>query len=274
MHFDWQRPAVSLCPSRATLQADVEALMGREVFSARSGARVFVRGSVDDGPRGVTVQLEAADRSGTPFGTRELSAPAGRCASLRDAIVLVLTLFIEHQTPPVDELDIRFGFGAAASLAQTPMPRLAVGLGPALLLALGPVLRLHARAAYWPPVSIQTARGIGTTLEAASLDLRGCARIWAGLGLCGGFEGGALWAIPLQLRGPERQVRLLALGSLAASWELLLGERLRAEIAAGALLAFSRPAFSYLRADGERMAVYRPPALGANLLASFIILSD
>jgi len=272
VHFIWQRPPASLCPTRAVLQADVEELMGRRVFSARAQARIIVRGVIEDNASGVSVHIEAANDRGEPLGTRELSAPPGQCASLRDAIDLVLTLFVEYEAP--QPVEARFGLGAKVGLAQTPLPRFAVSVGPAVFVALGDTLRLHASAAYWTPVSIQTARGVGATLEAVSLELLGCARIWMGLGLCTGVESGALISTPLQLDGPAEQLRVLAHGLLEAGWELELERLLRLELAGGALYSLSRPSFSYLRADGERMAVYRPDAVGAIFRMSIIILTE
>lgn len=274
VHLDWQRPPGSLCPSRAVLEADVEALMERAVFTSRSEARVLVRGVVDDGPDGVRVRIEATSSRGEPLGTRELKAAAGQCETLRDTIALVLTLFVEYEGPSNDETDIALGIGAEASVAQVPMPRMALALGPALSVDIGRVLQVQVSAAYWPPVSIRTARGVGATLEALSLELRGCARAWAGLGLCTGVEGGALMAVPLRLTGPERQTRLLAHALLEARWELALAEIVRLDLAAGALVSLSRPAFSYLKADGREMAVYRPDPVGINFRLAIIIPTE
>lgn len=250
----------------------MEALIGRRVFTSPDAARVIVRGVIEDGPSGVRVHIQASGARGEALGTRELVAPPGQCATLRDAIGLVLTLFVEYEEPSASETVL--GFGAEASLADGPLPRIAFSAGPALYLALGPVLRLHASAAYWPRVSIRTARGVGATLEAFSLKLRGCARGWAGLGLCAGVEGGALLAEPLELAGPERQVRLLAQGLLDASWEVELASVLRADLGVGSLFSLSRPEFSYLRADGGRMAVYRPPLAGVIFRCTLIIVGE
>jgi hypothetical protein len=263
-----------MCPTRAVLQADVEQLMGRRVFTSQAEARVILRGAVLDGPRGVSVRIEAADARGNTLGTRELRAAAGQCAALRDAIGLVLTLFVEYEGASTAERDTRLGFGAELSLAEAPLPRMAWSVGPVLWLALGPVVQLQASGAYWPAVSIRTARGVGATLEALSLKLRGCARIWAGLGLCGGIESGVVVSEPLQLRGPQRQVRLLAQGLLEASWELTLVDVARVDVAGGALLSLHRPAFSYSRSDGERMAVYRPQLAGMILRVTVIITGE
>ena len=248
--------------------------MERRVFTSEGRARVILRGAVEDGPNGVSVRIAASDARGKTLGSRELSAATGECAQLRDAIALVLTLFVEYEGASADAGDTRLGFGAELSLADAPLPRMAASVGPALWLAFGPVVQLHVSASYWPAVSIRTARGVGATLEAFSLKLRGCARLWAGLGLCSGIESGAIVSEPLQLRGPERQVRLLAQGLLEASWELALADVLRVDVASGALLSLHRPAFSYTRADGERMAVHRPQLAGMILRVTVIITGE
>lgn len=274
MHLIWERPVGSSCPSRAVLESDVEVLMERRVFTSRAEARVSLRGVVDEGADGVRIRIEATDDRDATLGMRELTAPAGQCAVLREAIGLVLTLFVEHEEAVRARDDTALGIGAEVSLAQAPLPRIALSAGPALFLSLGSAVRLHASAAYWTPVAIETARGVGARLEALSLELLACARLWRGLGLCTGLESGALIATPLRLRGPERQVRLLAHGILQASWELELGEAAVVDFAAGALLSLSRPAFSYLNAEAERRAVYRPELVGMIFRLSVIIPTE
>ena len=274
IHFVWQRPAASMCPLQSVLEADVEELMGRSVFTTAADARMIVHGAIEDGSNGVRVHIEAASARGEQLGTRELSASAGQCASLRGAIGLVLTMFAEYDAPSSSASDDIWGFGAAAALASEPLPRFAISVGPALMFEHDRFLQLRVSAAYWPPVSIETARGVGATLEAFSLTLRACARVWDGFGLCAGAEGGALSATPRRLIGPARQVRLLAHGLLDARWEVSLARALRADFALGPLLSFSRPAISYLRADGERMAVYRPQLMGIIFRLTLIILDE
>jgi hypothetical protein len=278
----WERPPASHCPSRAVLEADVEAEMGRHVFGSAEDARVIVRGDIQDLSTGVRVRLEARNLDGTLRGTRELSAAPGQCASLRGAIVLVLTLLVEHDEPALeqsaDSSDVHFGIGASVNLQSVPLPRVTVSGGLASTLELGRVLRFHADAAYWLPVAIQTPRGVGATLHAFSLALRACARFWGerhsfGLSLCAGAEGGPLIATPRGLEGPARQVRLLAHGLLELRWEAYLGAGVL-HVAAGPLLSFSRPSFSYVRADGATMPVYRPQLGGIIFQIAFIILGS
>lgn len=274
VYLSWQRPAGSLCPSRDVLIADVEALMERDVFTSEAEARVRVRGVVDDDANGVRVHIEAIGAHGEPLGMRELTAPAGQCASIRDAIALVLTLFIEYEAPANERTDLVFGLGGEIGLAQAPMPRLAWSVGPTLSLAIERALELYLGAAYWPAVAIKTARGTGAELTAVSAELRACVRPWRGLGVCGGLESGALMAVPLELEGPERQTRLLAHALLEVSYRLELARMLLVDLAGGGLVSLSRPSFSYLRADGDEMAVYRPDLAGVNFRLTIIIPTE
>jgi hypothetical protein len=268
--LSWQRPVGSQCPTREALEADVEALMDRKVFVARDQAQVILRGAAHDEPGAAHVTIEALSKRGEVIGTRELTALAGECASLRSAIALVLTMFIEHEMNTRRDSDTSLGVGAELSLAQAPLPRLALSIGPALAIGIGPIIQLHTSASYWLPVAIETPRGVGATVEAASLELRGCAGIWAGLGVCTGLEGGALIASPRRLNGPAQHIRLLAHATLEGVYELDLGA-FRIAAAVGAQLSLSRPELFYLTAEGDRRAVYRPQQLGIIFRLSIII---
>jgi hypothetical protein len=283
VHLTWERPVGSLCPSRDALEADVEQVMGRRIFSSAAAARVVVHGVVEDGSAGARVRIEARSVNGALLGTRELSAPPGRCASLRGAIGLVLTLFVERDDgldeQSGDRIGARFGFGASVTAASTPLPRMTIAAGPSLSLELGSVLRFQADGEYWLPVRIETQRGVGARIGAFSFALRACARLWGkssgfGLGLCAGADLGALVVSPLQLAGPERQTRLLAHGMLDLRWEAPLATFGMLTFSAGPLLSFSRPWISYVRSDGRRMPVYRPHLGGIIFQITFIILGS
>jgi hypothetical protein len=278
VHLVWQRPVGSLCPTAATLEADVEQALGRHVFSSSSEAAVVVRGVAEDLASEARARIEARTADGVLLGTRELVAPAGQCASLRGAIALVLTLFVERDEASDDGLaDVRVGLGAALAVLSTPLPRATLAGGPSLSLELGRALRIRADASYWLPVSIQTSRGVGARMEAVSVALRGCVRVWGepkgwALSACPGVELGALIATPQRLAGPTRQARLLAHGFLELRAEAPLGTAAALEVAAGPLLSLSRPQFSYVRRDDATMDVYRPQLGGAFLQVSLIIL--
>jgi len=91
---------------------------------------------------------------------------------------------------------------------------------------------------------------------------------------CLGGELGGLIASPLQLEGPERQVRLLAQGLFELRGEMELGSAVRVDAAVGPVLSLSRPSFSYTRADGADVPVYRPNLGGIIFAVTFIILGS
>lgn len=281
VHLVWERPVGSLCPSRAALEADVEEIMDRRIFTERPDAPLVVSGVIEEGATQAQVHIEARGEHSLLLGTRDLTAAAGRCASLRSAIVLVLTLFVELDASGESSdgsLRTRVGFGLHAQVASTPMPRAAPSGGPAFSLELGDTFRIRADGAYWLPVSIETQRGVGTKLEAFSLALRGCAKLWRdsafGVRVCAGAEMGALISRPLMLSGPKRQTRLLASGLADVGWEIHLGDFGMLDLAVGPLLSLSRPSFSYDRRGGTRMAVYRPHLGGILFQLTFIILGS
>jgi hypothetical protein len=281
VHLVWERPVGSLCPSRAALEADVEEVMGRRIFTERADAPLTVHGVIEDGSAEAHVRIDARSKSGALLGTRELTAPAGRCSSLRGAIALVLTLFVDRDEGDAsgeESVDTRIGFGISGEVVSIPLPRTTFAAGPTLSLDVGRYLRFQADGAYWVPVSIQTQRGVGAKLEAFSFRLRACGKLWGdgtfGLRVCVGGEAGAIVASPLELAGPPRQTRLLAHGMLALGWETQLGKVALIDLAAGPVLSLSRPAFSYTRGNGERMAVYRPKLGGIIFQLTFIILGS
>ncbi|HKP55458.1 MAG TPA: hypothetical protein VJV78_01985 [Polyangiales bacterium] len=278
----WERPPGSLCPSRAVLEADVEAEMGRRVFGSAEDARVILRGDVHDGSDGVRVRLEARSREGALLGTRELSAEAGECAALRGAIGLVLTLLVERDDGSLahgDGASVHFGVGPFVDIQSLPLPRASLSFGAAFALEIGSVLRLQLDAAYWVPVVIETPSGVGATLQALSVGLRACVRFWGdrssfGLALCAGAHAGPLISSPRMLEGAESQVRLLAQGLLELRWEANLEDFASLNLAVGPLLSFSRPSYSYVRADNMTMDVYRPQLGGIIFQIAFIILGS
>jgi hypothetical protein len=284
VHLVWERPVGSLCPSREALEADVEQVMGRRIFTSPANARLIVRGVVEDGSTGARVRIDAQSAKGAVLGTRELSAPPGRCASLRGAIALVLTLFVERDDGSAEQAgestNARFGLGASFTVTSTPLPRTAVAGGPSLSLELlGALLRFQVDAEYWAPVSVETRRGVGAKIGAFSLAVRACGRLWGEAGtlvlrLCAGADLGALVASPLQLAGPRQQTRLLAHGMLDVRGEVPLGSDVMLAFAVGPLLSLSRPTFSYLRSDGELRDVYRPHLGGVIFQVTFIILGS
>lgn len=267
---------LSTCPTRKIIEADVAELLGASAFVDPEAASVIVRGVVtEDRVRGVLVELEARDARGVSLGQRSLSAPAGECASLRDAIAFVLTLFVEqYGSAAPGEDGWVFGLGVTASVANTPMPSPAASLGAAVAFIHGRALEFQAAASYWPATAVRTQRGLGAQLEAFSLGARTCLSLWGGLGLCAGLSGGALIATPLELQGPARQARMLANTSFHARFVVQPLEGVQLDAALGPTLALSRPEFSYRNADGERVGLYRPALVGVGLRISIIMLAE
>jgi hypothetical protein len=280
VHLIWDRPVGSTCPARPALEADVEEILGRRVFVDAAHARVILRGAITDDAAGPRVRIEARSLRGELLGERTLTGPPGRCETLRDAIALVLTLFVDEESQPERSAsEVRFAIGASASMISTPLPRWTPSAGPALALELGSWLRVRADGAAYLPVAIQTARGVGARMYAFSVALRACARVLGEpsvvvMRVCAGSELGALIASPLSLRGPARQTRLLAAGLLDVRWEKEVAETALIEVAVGPVLELSRPRFSYLRSDGTSMPVYRPSLAGLQLQISVLLLGS
>ncbi|MDD9947088.1 MAG: hypothetical protein OXU20_38955, partial [Myxococcales bacterium] len=273
VRFEWQRPFTSTCPPRRVLEADVEALVGRSLFTTRSDAELVVRGEIHEhATGGVQVHIEATHRDGQALGARDLHAPSGRCASLRDAIALVLTLFVEHRgaSNDAESTEPAWRLGAVAGLGSTPLPGLSLSLGPTASLAFAPALEVRAIAAYWLPNMTQTVREVGASLEALSLDLQACTSLWRGLGVCTGVAAGAMFASPRGVDGPGRQVRLLSVGTALVRWQSWFAD-VGVELAAGPALSFSRPRLSFRDVDGQRVTVHRPPLLGIKLHVGLIM---
>lgn len=280
VHLIWDRPVGSTCPARAALEADVEEILGRRVFVDAAHARVILRGAITDDASGPRVRIEARSLRGELLGERTLTGSPGRCETLRDAIALVLTLFVDEESRQQgSSSDVRVAIGVSASVISTPLPRMTPSAGPALSLALGSWLRVRADAAAYWPVAIQTAHGVGARMYGFSLALRACARVLGDpsvfvMRVCAGPELGALIAAPLQLEGPARQTRLLAAGLLDVRWEKELADVALIDIAVGPVLELNRPRISYLRGDGSSMPVYRPSLGGVQIQISLMLLGS
>jgi len=275
VHLEWPRPLGSTCVPESVLEQDVEQALGRRVFTTRQAARMHIRATIEDGPSGVWVQLEARSVDGELLGTRELRAPQGQCAELRGGIGLVLTLLIEAVTAEQAPVELDIGLWAGSVIHV--LPRAAFGAGPSLVLRFDESMQLRADAAYWLPVAIETARAIEAELHAVSLALRICPRV-AGSGgaalsvhLCGGAQLGTLITMQTVPDGPAPQPRLLAQGlvELRGAWHT--GGSSRLELSAGPLVSLTRTSIYSVRGDGERTLVYRVPTLGVILSLAFII---
>jgi len=272
-HLAWQRPVGTMCPSSAVLQADVEQLMGHPVFAPREQADLLMQGVVEDRPSGVRVQIEVRDPRGAVLGSRELSAPAGECASLRRALGLVLALLLDqHEADPrAARHSERTAVAGTASLGvlTATLPRADVGFGLALSLDPAKWPRVRFGASYWLPVVAETQSGVGASFQLLRAGLSACPRLLSsraiGLWLCAGVELGGLRSTPRSLEGPAHQTRLLVQPGVELACALRISRHSALEAALGALANVLRPSFYYGRGDGETVDVYRPGIFGALL---------
>lgn len=277
--LDWRRPLASTCPSASVLQQDVETNLGRPVFARSESAGLQVAGRIDEIETGVRVHLEARDARGVLLGSRELETQRGRCAALRGAIALALTLMIEHQLPPLRASGTwpQLRIGVEAGLLLQSLPRAVVGVGPALWLLLGPMLRLQLSAAYFWPMVLQSTRGIRATVHPMFLAARLCPRLVGGsdgpvtLYGCTGLQAGA-W-LTFQSRGgsaSELRAQYHWLLELRATIRLFGTKSI--EVAVAPMVALNRvEIFSVHGDDGKRVLMHRAPPLALFFLLGFVI---
>lgn len=275
VHLSWRRPIGTMCPSADALQQDVEANLGRAVFTQADNAWLWIGGRIVERDSWVRVHLEARDVHGTLLGSRVLEAQRGSCTALRGAIVLALTLLIEHRSPPPDAPDV--GLGLEGALLWHGAPRTNIGVGPALRVALGRVLELRSSAAYFWPVVLQSSRGIRATVHTVSVATRLCPRLIGraddGLTLyaCTGLQV-ETW-LTRQSRGAsasELRAQLHWLVELRAAVRSIGATRV--ELAVAPLLALHRVAMVSAHGDdGQRVLLYRAPPVALIFLLGFVI---
>ena len=278
-HLDWDRPVGTLCPSSATLQSDVEELVGRDVFTPREEADVVVRGVVEDRQTGVLIKIDALDRRGAVLGSRELTAPAGECASLRRALGLVLAFLLEQDNlirEPAPRRAVEPGVGVFAGVLSGTLPRADLGVGLALALDPPAPVRFRLDASYWLPVIAETPRGVGARFEAVRAGFSLCPRLLpsgeaVGLWVCAGAELGGLISTPRMLTGMDHQARLLVQPNVEISLAVRVAPHASVELTLGAVANALRPTFSYRRGDGETTTAFRPSLFGAILRAGLTI---
>jgi hypothetical protein len=268
-----------MCPAAASLEADVEELMGRAVFAPRDEADVLVNGVVEDRASGVLVRIDARDRQGSVLGSRELTAPAGECASLRRALGLVLAFLLEQDgllEAAASERKVDRVYGVFVGLLSATLPRADLGLGASFALDPRSPVRLRADASYWLPVIKETVRGVGASFQAARAGLSVCPRLMPsdaalGVWICAGAELGALISSPRMLTGMTHQARLLVQPTLELALSVRLGQHTRLELAVGALANVLRPTFLYGRGDRASVVAHQPSMFGAILRAGLTI---
>jgi hypothetical protein len=268
-----------MCPPGAVLQADVEEVMGRPVFTSAADASVIVRGRIDESTTAVHVAIEARSASGQLLGTRELEARAGECASLRPALGLVLTLLVEGEGDDTPQGEFALGtlrLGVVSSALSEAFPRVNVGVGLALALDVGGFLRLRADGNYWWPVSVEARRGVRAQLEAGALALRACPRVWEparafALRICAGTQLGALITSQRPGPGSEAQWRWWAQLLIDVQGDLRLGQALVLEAAIGPYFSFQRMQWFAVSDSGARTLLYEAPRLGLFFRLALII---
>lgn len=278
-HLAWDRPIGTMCPAASALEADVEELLGRAVFAPRDEADVLVSGVVEDLASGVLVRIDARDRQGAVLGSRELTAPAGECASLRRALGLVLAFLLEQDgllQESAAERAVEPQVGVFVGLLSATLPRADIGVG--LSVALDPLaaLRLRVDASYWLPVIAENLRGVGASFQAARGGLSACPRLsppaaTVDLFFCAGVQLGALISAPRMLTGTAHQARLLVQPNLELAIAVRFARHASLEASVGALTNVLRPTFLYARGDGGDMFAHRPALVGAFLRAGLTI---
>lgn len=103
--LEWDRGALEAeCERAATVQAGVEAYLGRSVFSRDGELVVQVRLSrvAEAGSPRVIANVTQHDASGKVWGERTVTGDAS-CASLDEPLTLVVALMVDAPTPPTEE---------------------------------------------------------------------------------------------------------------------------------------------------------------------------
>jgi hypothetical protein len=120
--LQWDRGALEAeCERAATVQADVEAYLGRAVFTADGSLVVRVRlARVEDNGRvRVVARVTQETSDGRAWGEREVEGGAS-CESLDEPLTLVVALLVDAPTPPPTD---PAPSEVAAPPAERPTPR-------------------------------------------------------------------------------------------------------------------------------------------------------
>jgi hypothetical protein len=276
------RPAQSTCPTAEDVQADVEALLGRAIFTSESAGAVEVRCDIMEHQSGSLARIDVRAPDGSALGTRELSAGPGECAALRRPLALVLVMLLDSQQPtpeappaPAPRRKLQGALNAFAGVLVGALPRATGGLGLGLGPRLSPRLDLRFDAAYWLPVTAETQQGTGAKFHGVTLGGAACpAWPWGAgplrLALCGGAQAVLLVAVPHQVSGRTRELGAYGQGYLTVNLQARWAGYLL-EAALGPTLAFTRPEFFLVESDGSKLEVQRPARWGAIFRLGLII---
>jgi hypothetical protein len=134
--LDWSAGAdAESCITREQVIADVEAILGRRIFAARSEADRVLRVDVDGTPPAkVTGQILLLSAGGVSLGARELSVQSEDCKDVASALTLALSIMADLPRTAAERAAMPKSSLAPPprSAPQAPPPRwhAAVGLGP------------------------------------------------------------------------------------------------------------------------------------------------
>jgi hypothetical protein len=292
-------PGAESCDRGAVLASGVEQRLGHPVFGPPQGGAGSIEVTLAADGAAFRASVRSFDAQGEPTGVREVKPTGASCATLVDALVVVLSVMIDPEaalaprpvprpqpetpphaappefTPPPREpqpepaaapparsatLFTRIGFGE--------LPATSVSFGAAYTHQLGPIaLYLDARA------SLPTERrrsidteGVRMSIATATLGLCPLATRDPVLrfSACVGAELGGWFVSSFGVRDPRKGVEPHAAGSARIAAQVALSEQLAVSLAATGSALVLRPELVFDVADGSRETVYHaPPLTGA-----------
>jgi hypothetical protein len=292
-------PGAESCDRGAALASGVEQRLGHSVFGPpQSGAGSIEVTLAADGAA-FRASVRSFDAEGQPSGVREVKPAGASCATLVDALVVVLSVMIDPEaalaprpvarplpaappaaappafTPPPAEPAPKPAAPRAARsatlftrIAFGELPATSVSFGAGYAHPLGPVaLYLDARASLPTEKrrSIDT-EGVRMSIATATLGLCPLAtrdpvlRFTA----CVGAELGGWFVSSFGVRDPRKGVEPFAAGSARVAAQVALSEQLAVSLAATGSALVLRPELVFDVTDGSRERVYdAPPLSGA-----------
>lgn len=129
--LEWDRGALEAeCERAATVQAGVEAYLGRSVFARDGELVVQVRLSrvADAGSTRVVANVTQRDASGKVWGERSVTGDSS-CASLDEPLTLVVALMVDAPAAPAEEPPAEPTPPEPAETTTEPAPPSAAGTG-------------------------------------------------------------------------------------------------------------------------------------------------